>query len=593
MSHQVLEDVRTRITYSAIFDKKLSLATLKKQLSKFRLSNVISALAQINILLSRELLIGDDVGMQELQGSLVASFIDEDTCENRLKPRFGHARRDMQAIFTRQQILALIRLSFLTCSEKGRLLIDDTKVDRYALGRCALIMNDHLLTETSVKKIKEGKIDNRRRHLALQLAPIFELYNPTDLRHAIVRSDILFSDILDSDAMKERVRQELRGFDLGDAFHVVTGMSLEQYMDFILMMLVPYLGHEREELIRSPGLLRIHLDGYLKNTRIGQKQFHDYLALDSIKLSDLQGRIKQARRTLPYWDFAIFREKPLLELHGDYLLCLDPAFLLEKLGAGIFWTIVNSFGEKKDRDFAFQSFGYLFEFYVDRIMQQIYPPVSGLFLSFSKFQDGQEAFDGMVCLGEHLIVLEYKGGFLKQEAKYNEKIKIFERDLENKFGTGKGGGVNQLVKKIERLFHRDPSSRDCIARVPLTQVNKVMPVMVVREPFLRAPFMNWMLNTRFKKLVKQSKITRRVQIEPLTVIDIDSLEILKNNLIANDFSLVQCLSARASRDRQQLSVFRSLAREQFRSYGKRQDADLETQFDSIFDRVAQSISQEE
>lgn len=589
MNKRMLEDIRVYIRYSDLFDQKLSSAALRKELCQFKLSDLIVRLAQINILLAREMLAGDDKGMQELQGFLVANFIDDEILEGRLKPRFGQAQRDERPIFTRQQMLALMRLSALVCSESALMVADGKQPGGYALGRCCLTMNDHLTSRKEERAIRGGTAQRQRKQLGLQMAPVLELYNPPNLQRAIVRSEIMFSEILKSKPMKEKIKRELGGFDLAMAFRSATKLTLEQYQELVFVTLASYYAREREELIENSGLFTIHRSKYINNTFIKQRDFDNYLAIDSIRLSDLPARIEKQRPALPHYDFVVFRERPLLELDGGYLICVDPCFLVEKLGAGLYWAILNSLKEEEDRNHAFRAFGYLFEFYVDRIMQQIYPPTSGLFMSFPKFQDGNEAFDGIVCLGDHLIVMEYKGGFLKQEAKYGGKMKAFEKDLDAKFGIGRGAGVYQLVNKMERLFHREPVRRDRIPGLPLNQVTKVTPVLVVREPFLRAPFMNWMLNNRFIRLLRQRKVTNRIEIAPLTVIDIDSLEILKANLIAGDFSFEQCLNARNADDSKQLSVFHNFTLKYFPSYGKQMDAQLTDQFNRIISRVKQNF----
>lgn len=89
-------------------------------------------------------------------------------------------------------------------------------------------------------------------------------------------------------------------------------------------------------------------------------------------------------------------------------------------------------------------------------------------------------------------------------------MRLFERELDRKFGVGKDGGVFQLARKIELLFHRDRSRR---YRIPdldklISKITKITPVLIVQEPFLRGDFLNWMLDCRFKKLIQKSKVRR-------------------------------------------------------------------------------------
>lgn len=113
------------LRYSDLFDEKPTLAALKKKLRQFKLSNIVLDLSRINVLLGRERMLGGGrKGMQDLQGLLIANYIDDEILEGRLKPRFGTRMRDESPIFSRQQALTLIRLCSLVCSEDAPLLAD-------------------------------------------------------------------------------------------------------------------------------------------------------------------------------------------------------------------------------------------------------------------------------------------------------------------------------------------------------------------------------------------------------------------------------------------------------------------------------------
>ena len=351
-------------------------------------------------------------------------------------------------------------------------------------------------------------------------------------------------------------------------------------------------------MLNNTGLFAISPSNYINNTNIKQQDFNSFLKLDSIKLPDLVKAMKEPRPVLPSLDFVVFRRWPLVEMDNGNLLCIDPSFLLEKLGPGLYWTITNSFADKHIRGLVLTAFGHLFELYVDQIMQQIYPVRSKFFISFPEFTNGEESFDGIIHLGDHLIVLEYKGGSLTQEAKYSGKIKSFETDLDrkNKFGIGEHGGVRQLVTKIEKLFHRKREDRWYIPQLgrDLTSITKVTPVLVVQELFLQFDFMNWMLNNRFQKLIKDSNVSSAISIAPLQLIDINSLERLKVNWIAGDFRLDQSLNARVDEDPPLLSSFATFPWKRFfPSFGEREDTDLKDRFHSVMDRIRKSFFKEE
>jgi hypothetical protein len=401
--------------------------------------------------------------------------------------------------------------------------------------------------------------------------------------------------------MKRIIQGPLNGFDLGAEFHTATGLTLEEYRDLVFATLTWYESQDQETLLSNPGVLQIHRSKYISNSHITQEQFDNYLALDSVKLTSLPEKVREHRDkmneqkekippVLPQYDFTVFRRWPLLELHNGNLICLAPSFLIEKLDIGFHWTILNSLSDKRKRDRALQAFGHLFELYVDRLLSAMHHSESNLFLSFPSFLNGNESFDSVVCIGDHLIVMEYKGGSLTQAAKYSGKLKHFEADLDRKkkFGVGSGAGVYQLAAKIERLFHSDRSRRESIPELSsyLNRIVKITPILIVQEPFLRFDFMNWMLNNRFQKLIKQKQVSRAIEVAPLQLIDIDSLERIKVGVQAGAFRFDQCINWRAFDDPDLVSSFATYPWSQFfPGFNELSDSEVEERLDSIIERI--------
>jgi hypothetical protein len=588
----------TYIAYSDLCDEKLPLATLKRRLRQFKLSNTIFTLSRINVLLGRQRMLGEGrEAMQDLQGRLVANYIDDELLEDRLKPRFGPLKRDERPLFSRQQILNLIRHCALVCQESGSMIPDGKTPGGYELGRCCLIMNDHLLSKREERTISEGTSLKRRKHLGIQLAPLLELYNPPKIDQAVVRAEIIFSEILNSPEMKAIIGRELQGVDIAQAFLDATGLTIDKYKELILAIITWLYGHKLEELLENNGLSVFHRSQLINNTLIDQKDFDRYLYLDSMKLSGLKARFGSKRaKLLPHFDYVLFRTWPLLELEDDNFICVDSCFAVEKLSAGIYWTIIDSLkGRAKQK--AFDAFGYLFEIYVNRIFQQI-SPLDGLFMSDTTYTK-EKAFDGIICRGNHLIVMEYKASFMKIEDKYSGKIRKFEKELDKKFGVdkeeGTEKGVAQLANHIEKLFDKTVSARshieelDRVLQKSHSRVEKITPVLIVQEPVLRLSIIEEMLSRRFLHLLARKKVSNGVRVAPLAVIDIGTLERMKPNLIAGDFTLEQCLNARAARDPEYKQIFHSFLSDNFSEYGKKEDVEISSKFKSIMNRAASNF----
>lgn len=587
------------IGYSELHGQKLSLVTLKKELRQFKLSNVMFYVSRMNVLLGRQRMLREGrEAMQGLQAQLIANYIDDEILEGTVKPKFGPVKTDERSLFIRQQSLGLLRLIAQECRETGSMTADGKTPGGYALGRCCLIMNDHLLSKKEERIISEGTDLKRRKHLAIQLAPLLELYNPPRLDRSVVRAETVFSELLDTKEMKAIAGRELRGFDISKAFLDATGLSIDKYKELSLGIISWLYGHSSEDLIADPNLFTFQRSRFIKESQIDPKDFDRYLSLDSMKVSTLGSRFKAKRaKLLPHFDYVLFRRRPLIELDNESFICADSCFTVEKLSSGIYWTIIDSLNAA-DRQTAFDAFGYLFELYVNRFFAKA-ASAETLFIPSPKYVSGEGSFDGIIYNDKHLIVMEYKASFMRIEAKYGGKIRTFERELDKKFGIdkekGTEKGVAQLAKHIERLFHRQVSARHHISDLDQLlqnvhpRIEKITPVLIVQEPFLRFHIIEGLLSNRFRRLLKKKKISNGVDVAPLAVLDIDTLEEMGPNLVAGDFTFGQCLNARAYRDPDYMQFWPEFISEHFPQFGKREDTELDEKFGKIMDRAKRNF----
>jgi hypothetical protein len=111
----------------------------------------------------------------------------------------------------------------------------------------------------------------------------------------------------------------------------------------------------------------------------------------------------------------------------------------------------------------------------------------------------------------------------------------------------------------------------------------------VKRPFLRLQIIEGLLSEQFRRLLKPKKISPAVEVRPLAVFDIDTIEDLKPNLMAGDFSLAQCLNARAHRDPDYKQFWPEFIGEYFPQFGKREDTALNDKFAGIMDRAKRNL----
>jgi hypothetical protein len=270
----------------------------------------------------------------------------------------------------------------------------------------------------------------------------------------------------------------------------------------------------------------------------------------------------------PRFDFVPFRTHPLVPISTNRLACIDLSFVLEKLHTGVHWVIHDAYGNRDARrDDLFKAWGILFEEYVHWLLSGMESKLPIKYFR-PQWKDGGESFDGMLLQGDVVVALEYKGGFLARKARYSGNADEFTKDADRKFGAG----CHQLATKLNALFAQEESERKRMTDAPpLTHVRAVVPVLVLQDNILRAPFLNWYLNRAFQKELASFSFRPDIVVRPLNVVNVFELETMVNSSEASDFDFIYGLHHRAVRDQEMLSDLQEFLM-QFPTYGRQQSA---------------------
>jgi hypothetical protein len=260
-----------------------------------------------------------------------------------------------------------------------------------------------------------------------------------------------------------------------------------------------HLGIDRTVFRGQSKITADELDAFLRTMALPFQKFKELLA---------------AKRPVDWrFDFTPFKGKPLVELHPNKYFCTDLGFLMEKMHGGVYWTL---FDAMRDRRTLFQAWGILFEEYVNWFLSDRKFHASAIFYPSPEWPDGSECFDGAFLQDSRFMPMEYKGKVLKLEARYSGDPAAFESDVDLKIVEG----CDQLAWKIEALFANDQTKRRNLKRIPLKQITRVVPVLVVQDHILRGPLVNWRLNQRFNEILDRGAIRPSVTVEPLNVVGI-------------------------------------------------------------------------
>jgi hypothetical protein len=282
-------------------------------------------------------------------------------------------------------------------------------------------------------------------------------------------------------------------------------------------------------------------------------------------ITELQERVRVEAKNqdlLTYHGFREFRERPLVYTSEtrNIATVLDMGFLIEKMSGGIFHTIAEVLRGNGDRPegirdrnrFIRRYWGEVFEIYVNERFGEVFKWSSKHFHPSPTYDSprrkrGEQAFDGLINYGGAVIAMEYKGKFLKLEAKYGEDSKVLIEDLNERFGKG----VRQLAQNMEFAFNqnedlrlscsvkaRDGSSMLSLSNDEINNFSSIYPVMVVQESALRIGFANRWLRKLFSEEIAQRSVDHS-RIRQLSLISIEDLEAIIPYL--HDISLVAVL----------------------------------------------------
>ncbi|HUQ93439.1 MAG TPA: hypothetical protein VM120_17285, partial [Bryobacteraceae bacterium] len=253
-------------------------------------------------------------------------------------------------------------------------------------------------------------------------------------------------------------------------------------------------------------------------------------------------------------DMTPIQRRPLLRLNDGRFLVLDTAFLLDKTGPGVFWTM-RDFLDRKEADRAFEFRGVLLEAYAHWFWKEDYQG-SGRYTPNVHFGDGAEAFDAVLIEDGVLIVLEYKSGALPAPAKHSfDEAKLVEAIGQKYVRSEKGErkGVLQLQQNIIRFLKGEELNEIGLSR---SDVHTIHPMIVAVDSSLTSPLVGNHLDLKLERGVIR-KLNRRIALAPLQLATFADLERLLPYTVSVSFTR---MLETATKSKFQAGNFRQRAR---------------------------------
>ena len=479
----------------------------------------------------------DAKSIERFQYWFAAAFLDLDT-KVRLESRFGSENPARRPVFHPLQSLQVMKLALSLSEGDGTAAPDTSEFHRHQLAKAYLMVSDFFLTDEEEKSIKVGPFDARRKQLMLQSLASFEVANPTPLRNLLFRAYATYRIVLQDPRVRAAIWNEC-ALDLEKEFESQFQISLIAWLSMVFGVQTALLMNTQDDLLNKPENFIVNRRMIFRESKLNQSQIDNFFDALSSSFEDLRSEVRRERPVDARFDVVPFKSKPFFVTAADNYACVDLAFVTEKLHNGPYFLLANRLPENQ-RGKVFKAWGILFEAYVNWLLSGLNNRRSAVFFPDTRWQGGEKSFDAVFLKNKLVVVLEYKGGFLRQDARYANDLEKFMADLQGKIGVG----CRQLARDIGALFPAFGTGKR-LAEVPIpTKTALVLPVLVLQDPMLRTPFINYFLNQRFEEERGQFPTTKKVRVLPLNVVQVTDLENLVEMAEAFNLDVFQLLRRR-------------------------------------------------
>jgi hypothetical protein len=333
------------ITYTEVFGKQPVIGDLQTILSKYRRIEITSLLAKINCMLG--------TWKNEPDFELDAWLCGQ------LMPRHKNAldtiRRkssEQRIVFSRLPLLYAVKQG-LVGSDSGSAM-PNTPAALEEVGVVILMANDLVLPSQPERTDSTlGKLTN--------LLPFTDYVPQDEYTNDIARSLLMFEEIAATPTVKEAGDY----IDLPELFLSHMGISLREFCELVFGAATRYLVPKTNELLSSPEALLLR-PAFFRTTRISPEKVHSFFSKVALP-EDRYGEELKRLQERPGDDFTVLQRFSFLEVLKDVFVCVDPGFLVEKAGRGLYWTFFAELPNNKEREKLAAFWGRLFEEYGNRV----------------------------------------------------------------------------------------------------------------------------------------------------------------------------------------------------------------------------------
>jgi len=497
------------ITYREILGKEPELPALHKILKKYERREVIFLLAKVNCLLGT----WQNAPYYELDERFSNYLLGD----FHLQLKELRRASDTRVVFSRFTLLYLIKQACIACPEKGAQV--NTRRAHSEIGICCLMANDLVLP--FVPKETDGTLER-----LTNLLPFSDYVSQEHYSMEIGRTQIILDEILKLPLLAARSDF----VDIEVLFQKYLGLDLRTFCELSFGCSSKFIKVKLEELEANPETAVLR-SSYFAKSKIPSDKIAQFFSKTTITESSFVDKVDQSKDR-PRNDLTVFQAFPLIEIANEVFACLDPGFIIDKAGRGLYWTLFFALPDEHRGKLA-SFWGAVFELYINYVLSKSYE-ASGIFFSESKFSNGDGAFDAFILEGRNFIVFEHKSSVIRADAKYAGDPSKLKKELDLKFiegDTAGSKGLGQLSKHLARFLGGDK-----LGDLSCANVDKVYPVLVCLESTMVTPYLGRYLNERFRTIFRRRDF--RQVVTPVFTLGVSDIENLLGYLQSFLFSAI-------------------------------------------------------
>ena len=503
------------ITAREILGKEPKLGDLHSLLEKYKRNELIFFIARLNALLGTWQNTPDFAIDAKLTRILLPSLAFEIDTLRRASPD--------RMLCSRITFLYLIKQACIACKEDGQ---TPGEAGFEKIGLACLMANDLILP--FVPSPQDGTLERLANVLP------FSDYIPHDQYPIeIARAERMFEIAGQVDALRRRSDF----VDLKPEFENKMGFSNLTFSQLVFGCAAKFLNVRIEDWA-SPETMILRSTFFQKSALSPEKAAQFF---KKITISEAEFAERMRKQNRPGDDFTLFQAYPLIELSKDIYTCLDPGFLVEKAGRGVFWTIFSEMDDKtKLKLLSF--WGAVFEVYVNSLLSDGFR-AGGRYFSEPKFANGDSAFDACLLEGRRLVVFEHKSSTIRADCKYAGDVAKLKTELHLKFvdGDQEGAkGVAQLNKSLIRFL-----GGELMEGISCIEVSTIYPSLVCLDNSVSVPYMGRYFNEQFRSVFPRKQF--RQTVTPVMTLNISDIENLLGYL--HEFKLSDVFDSFYSKNR--------------------------------------------